>query len=100
MRIVKVEQIILIKHIGISVPKTMINKEFCEHNPIDRDTYFKVRKKLCEIELAIHQLQNIKSILEIIESRWIPASCKDLPNTHTCIVGAAKATSQINNHLI
>ena len=70
----KTNKIIGVCFVRVSIPKKMLNKTFSEHKNIDFVTYQKTRRKLAEIESAIHQLQNVASLVAIISERWTPSS--------------------------
>jgi hypothetical protein len=65
------DEIIKIYYVRVSIPRKMLNKSFDEHKIIDFKTYRKTRRKLVEIESAIHQLQNVQSVIETISNRFI-----------------------------
>ena len=95
MREVKV---IHVRCVKVNIPKDTLIKCFEEHATIDYKTYLKISQKLAQVESAIHQLSNIKSVLELLQNRWVPFGGKisiSEKNHHTCIVGGAKAPSQI-----
>ena len=72
--------------VKVNIPKKMLSRVFDEHKPIDMKTYMKISRKMAQIEQAIHQLENVRSVVEIIERRWIPGtptSCITPENSHT-----------------
>ena len=91
-------KVIHVRCVKVNIPKDTLIKCFEEHATIDRATYLKISRKLAQVEAAIHQLHNVKSLLELLQNRWVPTtpgSRISLLNSHTCIVGGAKAPSQI-----
>jgi hypothetical protein len=79
--------VVSVQVIRANIPKKMLCKCSVEHKPIDQKTYIKISRKMSQIENAIHMLQNVQSVVEKIQNRWIPG-CPlggfDIKNSHTC----------------
>jgi hypothetical protein len=58
--------------VHVNIPRKMILDCFWSREPITAKQYAKIKRKLVQLETAIHQLQNVKSVVEILESRYIP----------------------------